>query len=168
MPFFDQATETLSREELRALQERKLRSMLEQLAGRNRFYSEKLKASDVAFADVQSLDDLTRLPPTTKSELVEAQHAAPPFGTNATFPETVYTRFHQTSGTTGTPLRVLDTPESWDWWGRCWGYVLAGAGLTAEDRLFLPFSFGPFIGFWSAFESRPPDKTLPDGGITVL
>ena len=49
MPFFDQATETLSRTELQALQERKLRSLLEQLAGRNRFYTEKLKAAGVAF-----------------------------------------------------------------------------------------------------------------------
>ena len=103
MPFFDQATETLSRAELQALQERKLRSLLEQLAGRNRFYTEKLKAAGVAFTEIQALDDLSRLPLTTKSELVEAQHVAPPFGTNATFPETAYPRFHQTSGTTGTP-----------------------------------------------------------------
>jgi phenylacetate-CoA ligase len=45
---------------------------------------------------------------------------------------------------------VVDTAESWEWWGDCWGYVLAGAGVTANDRLFLPFSFGPFIGFWAA------------------
>ncbi|HBI28292.1 MAG TPA: phenylacetate--CoA ligase, partial [Deltaproteobacteria bacterium] len=170
MPFFDQATETLSRAELQALQERKLRSLLEQLAGRNRFYTEKLKAAGVAFTEIQALDDLSRLPLTTKSELVEAQHVAPPFGTNATFPETAYTRFHQTSGTTGTPLRVLDTPESWHWWGKCWGHVLAGAGLTAEDRLFLPFSFGPFIGFWATVEGSRQLGTLmiPGGGRDSL
>jgi phenylacetate-CoA ligase len=42
--------------------------------------------------------------------------------------------------------------ESWEWWGKCWGHVLRGAGVTAQDRVFLPFSFGPFIGFWAAVE----------------
>src|SRR5205085_1642651 len=72
----------------------------------------------------------------------------------------------QTSGTTGRPLRVLDTEQSWNWWGRCWGYVLAGAGLTADDRLFAAFSFGPFIGFWAAVEGARNIKAMmiPGGG----
>jgi phenylacetate-CoA ligase len=45
---------------------------------------------------------------------------------------------------------VLDTRESWAWWAECWGYVYTAAGVTARDRVFLAFSFGPFIGFWSA------------------
>ncbi len=150
MPYFDKTTETMPREGLQALQLQKLEAMLRQLYGQNRFYTTKLKEAGAAPADIKSLDDLAHLPLTTKTELLQAQADAPPFGTNATFLESAYTRFHQTSGTTGTPLRVLDTPESWDWWGKCWGYVLAGAGLTAEDRLFMPFSFGPFIGFWAA------------------
>ena len=70
MPFFDPTAETLSREALRALQERKLRDLLEQLSGRNRFYTEKLQAAGVTFADIRGLDDLPKLPLTTKSELV--------------------------------------------------------------------------------------------------
>jgi phenylacetate-CoA ligase len=97
---------------------------------------------------------------------VTAQEEAPPFGTNATFPMDAYTRVHQTSGTTGTPMRVVDTPESWDWWGYCWGHVLTGAGVTAGDRVFLPFSFGPFIGFWAAVEGakRVGAMMIPGGG----
>jgi phenylacetate-CoA ligase len=73
---------------------------------------------------------------------------------------------HQTSGTTGTPLKVFDTSESWDWWGRCWGHVLAGAGVTASDRVFLAFAFGPFIGFWAAVEGAKEIGALmiPGGG----
>ncbi len=137
-------------ERLQALQLQKLQGMLGEINGRNQFYTEKLTAVGITPADIQSLDDLSNLPFTTKSELVQAQLDAPPFGTNATFDESAYTRFHQTSGTTGPPLRVVDTSKSWGWWGTCWGYVLAGAGLTANDRLFVPFSFGPFIGFWAA------------------
>jgi phenylacetate-CoA ligase len=103
---------------------------------------------------------------TKKSELVEAAVIDPPFGSNVTFPETAYTRIHQTSGTTGRPLKVVDTEDSWEWWGRCWGYVLAAAGITAEDRLFVPFSFGPFIGFWAAVAGAEQVGALmvPGGG----
>ncbi|MFQ5418979.1 MAG: phenylacetate--CoA ligase family protein, partial [Anaerolineae bacterium] len=148
--YFNQAIETMPLAQLQARQLQKLQEMLGQINGRNPFYTDKLTAVGATPSDIQSLDDLSNLPFTTKSELVQAQIDAPPFGTNATFDESAYTRFHQTSGTTGPPLRVIDTPQSWDWWGDCWGYVLAGAGLTANDRLFIPFSFGPFIGFWAA------------------
>lgn len=170
MPFFDQATETMPHEELRALQLEKLQKMLAQLYGRNRFYTAKMKSARVAPDDIRALDDLTSFPFTTKTELLQAQAGGSLFGTNATYPESAYIRFHQTSGTTGPPLRVLDTEKSWGWWGRCWGYVLAGAGLTAEDRLFVPFSFGPFIGFWAAVEGARQigAMMIPGGGRNSL
>ena len=166
MPFFDQATETLPREKIAELQLKKLQAMLAELWGKNAFYTGKMKAAGVEPRDLRSLDDLARLPMTVKSELMEDQAAHPPFGTNLTYPLEAYVRFHQTSGTMGAPLRVLDTDESWDWWGRCWGHVLCGAGLTASDRIFMAFSFGPFIGFWAAVEGARQIRALmvPGGG----
>jgi len=166
MSYFDQAVETMSREQLQSLQLEKLRSVLDQIYGRNRFYTAKLNDAGLTPSTLRSLDDLARLPFTTKNELLQAQAGGPPFGTNATFPESAYVRLHQTSGTTGVPLCVVDTPESWDWWGKCWGFVLSGAGLTANDRVFLPFSFGPFIGFWAAVEGAKQLGALmiPGGG----
>jgi phenylacetate-CoA ligase len=167
MSYFDPATECIPREELRALQQRKLRALLAELWGKNAFYTAKLKAAGMVPGDAASisLDDLACLPVTTKAELVNDQAAHPPFGTNLTYPLTAYTRYHQTSGTTGQPLRVLDTAASWDWWGHCWGYVLSGAGLSADDLLFAAFSFGPFIGFWAAVEgARKIGATLIPGG----
>jgi phenylacetate-CoA ligase len=60
----------------------------------------------------------------------------------------------------------LDTAESWNWWGRCWQFVLRGAGLTSSDRIFIAFSFGPFIGFWAADEGARGIRALaiPGGG----
>jgi phenylacetate-CoA ligase len=50
------------------------------------------------------------------------------------------------------PLRWLDTADSWEWWLRIWAeHVYPAAGVTAADRVFFAFSFGPFVGFWSAF-----------------
>ena len=170
MIYFEQSVESMPRKALESLQIEKLRSVLKEIYGRNRFYTGKLAAAGFRPESIRTMDDLVHLPVTTKSELVQAQKDAPPFGTNATFSEVVYSRFHQTSGTTGTPLRVLDTPESWDWWGRCWGHVLAGAGLTENDRFFVPFSFGPFIGFWAAVEGARQIKALmiPGGGRDSL
>lgn len=113
------------------------------LAERNRFYADRLKHAD-RFQDI---------PFTTKQQLVEDQANHPPFGTNLTFPVENYTRIHQTSGTAGRPILWLDTPESWDWWLRCWAEVFKGAGVGRADRVYVAFSFGPFIGFWTAFEA---------------
>ncbi len=163
---FDPTVEKMPREKLRVLQLEKLQALLRQICGRNRFYTKKYQDAGVSPSDVRSFSDFSKLPFTYKSELVQAQEEAPPFGTNATFPESAYTRVHQTSGTTGAPLRVVDTAESWDWWGRCWGHVLRGADVTATDRVFLPFSFGPFIGFWAAVEGAKQigAMMIPGGG----
>jgi phenylacetate-CoA ligase len=113
------------------------------LAGRNRFYSDRLRSGT----------SLAELPFTTKQEIVDDQAQHPPFGTNLTYPIEKYVRIHQTSGTAGKPILWLDTKESWDWWLRCWEEVFKGAGVRLADRVYVAFSFGPFIGFWAAFEA---------------
>jgi phenylacetate-CoA ligase len=164
--YFDEATETMPRPQLAALQLEKLQAMMAELWGRNQFYTNKWKAAGVQPSDIKSLDDLAHLPLTTKAELMEDQAAHGPFGTNLTYPLEAYVRMHQTSGTTGEPLKVMDTDASWDWWGRCWGHVLAGAGVTEGDRLFMAFAFGPFIGFWAAVEGarKIGAVMIPGGG----
>ncbi|TMK24974.1 MAG: phenylacetate--CoA ligase, partial [Actinobacteria bacterium] len=143
------ASETWSDDERRTAQWRRLSDHLPELFERNSFYRTKLTAAGIRHAhEVRSLADL---PFTTKAELSEDQATHPPFGTNLTYPIERYVRLHQTSGTTGRPLRLLDTPESWQWWKDVWGFIYRGAGVTAADRIFFCFSFGPFVGFWSAF-----------------
>jgi phenylacetate-CoA ligase len=108
------------------------------------------------------------LPFTTKAETVRDQAEHPPLGSNLTYPLERYVKLHQTSGTTGgRPIRWLDTAESWAWWAELWGYVYRGAGVGPGDRVFLAFSFGPFIGFWSAYEgaARVGAMTVPGGGL---
>ena len=126
------------------------------LIERNRFYSKRLK-------DPKTFEEI---PFTTKSELVEDQTQNPPFGTDLTYPVENYVRIHQTSGTAGKPLAWLDTKDSWDWWLRCWAEVYSGANVRAGDRVYVAFSFGPFIGFWAAFEAaeRMGVMAIPGGG----
>ena len=133
----------------------------------NPFYAPRLAGFDPAtFAAA----DFGRLPFTTKAELVADQARHPPYGSNRSGPAAAFTRLHQSSGTTtGKPLRWLDTPESWDWLLHCWHVSFPLMGLTAADRAFFPFSFGPFLGFWSAFEAavRHGGFCLSGGGMTT-
>src|SRR5256714_14481234 len=143
---------------------RRLHAGVNALLKSNPFYRARLHP-------VATWDDFERLPFTTKAELMADQQAHPPFGTNLTFPIDRYSRLHQTSGTSGTtPLRWLDPAESWDWWTRIWAEdVYRSAGVRADDRVFFAFSFGPFIGFWSAFggADRLGALVIPGGAMTT-
>jgi phenylacetate-CoA ligase len=155
---------TKEREKVELAQLAALNRLLAAIVPGNVFYSRKLT--------VQSVSSLTefreRVPFTTKPEIVEDQLSHPPYGTNRTFPLERYTRLHQTSGTTGEPLRWLDTPESWAWMIGCWRIVLQAAGVGAGDRAMFAFSFGPFLGFWTAFEAALEAGMLciPGGGLS--
>jgi phenylacetate-CoA ligase len=131
----------------------KMRAVLRE---RNRFYGNRLREAKT----------FEEIPFTTKAELVEDQRQNPPFGSNLTYPIENYVRVHQTSGTIGKPMVWLDTKESWDWWLRCWAEVYGGAGVGPGDRVYVAFSFGPFIGFWAAFEAaeRLGMMAIPGGG----
>jgi phenylacetate-CoA ligase len=142
-------SETWSEDERRAAQWRRLSRALPELLLTNVFYARKFANTGVD--DVREVRSLAELPFTTKGELSDDQAARPPFGTNLTYPLDHYLRLHQTSGTTGRPLRLLDTAESWQWWRDCWQPIYRAAGVTRADRIFFAFSFGPFVGFWSAF-----------------
>lgn len=147
--FYNRALETLSRDRLRSLQHERLRLLLGELHT-NAFYREKFQAAGIAMDRVQSFENLRSLPFTTKQELVEEQRAHAPFGRLLTYPLSSYRYFHQTSGTTGQPLRWLDTDQSWRWWTECWGYVFRAAGVKDGDLVFCAFSFGPYISHWAA------------------
>ncbi len=156
-----------SREAIREIQSRRLQELLAEIIPRNRFYSTKFAEVDIS--TIQSPDDIHRLPVTLKQELVEGQAEQPPYGPNVTYPSTQYRRLHQTSGTTGRPMRWMDTAESWEWIMECWRQIYMLAGVTSSDRFFFPFSFGPFIGFWAAFEGagRIGNFCIAGGGMTT-
>lgn len=119
----------------------------------NEFYRRKFSEAGFSVRHPPRLEDLTSLPFTTKSELADSQETHPPFGTNLSYPLELYTRAHRTSGTSGRPIHWLDTEDSWQWWLDCWREVYLAAGVQSSDRVLVAFSFGPFIGFWTAFEA---------------
>lgn len=146
----------------------KLRALLREVDGPNAFWTPRLHDANLSADNCQTIDDLRRLAPVTKQELVDDQAAHPPYGSNLTYSLENYTRFHQTSGTTGKPMPWLDTAESWRSLVGCWEQIYQLAGLGSGDVVAVPFSFGPFIGFWGAFDaaSAAGMRAVPLGGLS--
>ena len=159
-------TETTSPSELADQQLARLNQLLERILPENQFYKRHL--NDVELP-LKSLDDMSTLPFTFKDQLYD-ENSAGNFATNLTYDVSKYSRFHRTSGTRGRPLVVLDTNDDWRWWIDTWQFVLDSAEIKTEDRLLMAFSFGPFIGFWSAFDAAVARGALaiPSGGLSTL
>ena len=157
---------TAQRETIRAAQWERLRALLDTILVTNAYYQRRLE-----HLTIESLDDYVRLCPLlTKRMLVADREEHPPYGTNLTYPLENYTRFCQTSGTTGPPLTWLDSRDDWNSMLSAWHHIYETAALQpAEDRICFPFSFGPFLGFWTAFEaaSQIGCMVIPMGGMST-
>ena len=162
------AAERWNRAKLTEWQGKRLGDLLRRICDRNTFYARKLQSAGIAVERLQLPRDLASLPLTTKAELVSDQLENPPWGTVLTEPIEQYTRYNQTSSTTGHPLRWLDTNESWQWMLDCWKAVYRGARVDGSDRILFTFSFGPFLGFWTAFEAgcQIGAHCIPAGGMS--
>jgi phenylacetate-CoA ligase len=160
--------ERLDRDSLAAVQGRRLADLIAAIYGRNAFYTRKLDEAAVRMDRLQLPRDLEQLPLTTKAELNADQAANPPWGSALTEPLERYTRYCQTSSTTGRPLRWVDTNASWQWLLDCWKAVYRAARVGPGDRVFFPFSFGPFLGFWAGFEAgcQLGLHCIPGGGMS--
>jgi phenylacetate-CoA ligase len=147
---------------LRRYQLDRLNRLLAETISNHAFYREKYR--DLRLP-LESLDELSRLPFLEKRELVTGGVA-----TICGLPRSRYVRLHQTSGTTGDPLQLLDTPDDWAWWLGCWQYVLDAADVGPGDTALMAFSYGPFIGFWSAHDScvARGATVVPGGGMDSL
>jgi len=145
-----------------------LRGLVTHAAKHNPFYGRKFANIGSSSVPESPEDFSARFPFTTKQELVADQAAHPPYGTAHSAPVADYIRCHQTSGTTGAPLRWLDTAADWSALTDDWVTVLRAAGVASTDRVFFAFSFGPFLGFWLAFEAaqRLGCLSVPGGGMS--
>ena len=155
--------EVLDRAAIQASQLKRLNQLLDSILPENQFYAEKLGSQ----LKLDDLSALSNLPFTTKAELAPTDSDSD-FARNLTYEVDRYVRFHRTSGTSGRPMGVLDTASDWQWWIDTWQYVLDAASITSNDRVFMAFSFGPFIGFWSAHEAVTSRAALaiPGGGLS--
>lgn len=154
-----------SESELREWQLQRFNELLEHILPENPFYREKLGEK----RQLTSLNQLANLPYTTKEELVASTEVTG-FSQHHTYAPNAYSRMHRTSGTTGKPLMILESAEDWQRWSAIWQHVLEAAEISNDDRVFLAFSFGPFVGFWSAHQACVDSGALviPGGGLSSL
>lgn len=152
---------------IEAVQLQRLQTLLGVVLESNPFHGGRLRAAGLTAPSGSLAEFFTNAPFLFKDDLAADQQAHSPYGSNLSYPLSRYTRMHQTSGTTAAPLRWLDTAESWSALLDSWVRVFRQSGVTAQDRVLFPFAFGPFCGFWMAFEAaeRLGCLVLPAGGL---
>jgi phenylacetate-CoA ligase len=155
------------RADIESLQTERLRALLGELRVGNAFYPDRLAKAGLGEAPTLA-EFVAKMPFTSKMDLVWDREEFPPYGSNLTYPISRYSRFCQSSGTTRGPLPSLDTAESWSAMLDCWDRVYEAAGVGPGEKIFFAFSFGPFLGFWTAFESatRRGNLSIPGGGLS--
>jgi phenylacetate-CoA ligase len=149
--YYDPEIETASREAMRKLQARKLRAIVQQAWDHSLFYRKKFEEASLTPDKIHSVEDVSRLPFITKEDLRQRQEASPPWGDILTLKAEECQRVHLTSGTTGKPLKILDTAEDWSKFCHIYARNLYAYGIRKMDMVMPAFSFGPWIGFWAGY-----------------
>ncbi|HEY1331100.1 MAG TPA: AMP-binding protein [Actinomycetota bacterium] len=169
-PYWNPRHETMSRDELSALQTRKLKALVGWADANVPWQAKRLRDAGVTADSIASLDDLRRIPLMTRDDWMQGQLEQPPYGTNVAVDPSAAIRYHMTSGTTGkTPIRVLDGPKDWEWIAEMWCYGLWGFGVRPADTLFVAFGYATFIGFWGLHYAgeKIGCLVLPGGAMTT-
>ena len=138
---FNMEYETMPREALEAIQLRRLQTTVERVYANVPFYREKFKEENVTPADLKSLDDLKRLPFTTKQDLRDRY----PYGMFAV-PMDHVVRIHASSGTTGQSTVVGYTARDIKTWAELMARSLMAGGATRNDIIHNAFGYGLFTG----------------------
>jgi phenylacetate-CoA ligase len=131
----------MSREEMRACQSRRLTDMVERIYHNVPFYRDKMQEMGLHPEDIRSIDDLKRLPFTTKQDLRDNY----PFGLFAV-PQSEIVRVHASSGTTGKPTVVGYTRRDLATWSEVVARCLVGAGAQKHDIVHIAYGYGLFTG----------------------
>jgi phenylacetate-CoA ligase len=167
--YFEPEIETASRETLIRLQTERLREQVQHAYRGSPFYRVKLDEAGVKPAQIRTLDDIHRLPFTTKDELKQSQVDHPLWGDFLAVPFEECLRVHMTSATTGRPLAFLDTKDDWYGFYHSYARSLYAFGVRKSDMVMAAFSYGPWIGYWSGFYAAQDVGALvfPAGGLST-
>ena len=164
MSIWNKEFETMPREGLKELQGQRLRQAVEYVSKRVPFYQRKFKEAGIKPEDIHGLDDIGRLPFTTKGDLRNEY----PFGMFAVPLEEVI-RIHASSGTTGKPTVGGYTRNDLKIWGEVMARTVTSAGVTAKDVAQNAYGYGLFtggLGFHLGFETVGATTIPVSGGLT--
>ena len=138
---WNEAKECMSRDEMQALQSKRLVKAVNRVYHNVEYYRKKMQALGIEPGDIRGIEDITKLPFTTKDDLRDTY----PFGLFAA-PQSEIVRIHASSGTTGKATVVGYTRKDIDIWSECVARCLAGAGVTNQDTIQVAYGYGLFTG----------------------
>ncbi len=138
---WNETKECMSRDEMSALQGARLVKLVDRVYHNVEYYRKKMQAVGLEPGDIRGLEDLTKLPFTTKDDLRDTY----PFGMFAV-PNSQIVRIHASSGTTGKATVVGYTRRDIDMWSECVARCIAMAGLGREDIIQVAYGYGLFTG----------------------
>jgi len=138
---WNETKECMSRDEIHNLQSVRLKKMVDRVYHSVEFYRKKMQQMGIEPGDINSIDDLRKLPFTTKNDLRDNY----PFGLFAV-PQSEVVRIHASSGTTGKATVVGYTRKDIDLWQECVARVLAMAGVGKNDKIQVAYGYGLFTG----------------------
>ncbi len=146
--YWNPFTETLPREKIQAIQLKNLRKLVKYSQAHSILYQDRLK--DINPADIRTIEDVKQIPLLEKEDLRLAQEDKSNFlfGDVLGVPSERVNHFRQTSGTTGKPVYVPESSESWSWRTEIWCHILWMAGFRDTDRVFIPFGYNVYVAFW--------------------
>ncbi len=139
--YFNEKMETMSRDEMAQVQSERLVKMVERAYNNVPLYRERFKESGVEPGDIKSIEDLNKLPFTTKDDLRDTY----PFGMFAV-PKEELIRIHASSGTTGKQTVVGYTRHDIDVWAESCARALVSIGGTRSDYVHVSYGYGLFTG----------------------
>ncbi len=139
--YWNERAETMSRDELAALQVEGLRRTVAHVWGGNAFYRARLIEAGVAPGDIRSLEDVRRLPFLTKDDFRDQY----PLGMLSVARGSIR-EMHMSSGSTGTPVVMAYTETDLAQWAECMARCMLMAGLQAGDAIQIMPTFGLFNG----------------------
>ena len=139
--FWNEQMETASREQLNQIQLERLQKTVKHVYDNVPLYRERMDAAGVRPEDVKSLDDLTKLPFTSKQDLRDTY----PYGMFAV-PMDDVVRLHASSGTTGKQIVVGYTENDLDIWNDICARALVAAGGNKSDKVHVSYGYGLFTG----------------------
>jgi len=138
---WNEAKECMSRDELNNLQGMRLVKLVDRVYHNVEFYRKKMQGMGLEPGDIKGLEDLSKLPYTTKLDLRDNY----PFGLFAV-PQSEVVRIHASSGTTGKATVVGYTRRDIDIWSECVARAFAQAGITKHDMIQIAYGYGLFTG----------------------
>ncbi len=139
--YWNKELETMELKDLKEIQGERLKATVKRVYENVPYYAEKMKQAGITPDDIQTVDDLSKLPFTYKTDLRDNY----PFGTFAVPLEQVV-RVHASSGTTGKQTVVGYTHKDIDSWAECVARCLTSAGVTSRDIVHVAYGYGLFTG----------------------